>query len=54
VAYQCRDRRAEPDAEKHVGTFCEYFDFVRRDFVPPSNENRREQAARDALKRLLG
>ena len=24
VAHQCRDRRAEPVAEKHAGDFCEF------------------------------
>ena len=54
AAHQCRDRRAEPVAEKHAGNFCEYFDFVRRVFAPPSDENPREADAREKLKRLLG
>ena len=54
VAQQCRDRRADPEPQKAVGTFCEYFDFVKRRFTPPELDARREDAARSALKRLLG
>ncbi len=54
VAYQCRDRRAEPVAEKHLANFCEYFDFARREWTPRSVSDPRGQAARDALKKLLG
>ena len=54
VAYQCRDRRADPVEDKAAATYCEYFEFARREFVKPAEENTREQAAREALKRLLG
>lgn len=54
VAQQCRERRAEPVLEKHVGTFCEYFEFASRDWLPKAGGNRREAAARDQLKKLLG
>jgi hypothetical protein len=54
VAHQCRDRRADPVEEKHVGTFCEFFDFVRRTYVSADQTNAREASARDALKKLLG
>jgi hypothetical protein len=54
VAYQCRDRRADPVEEKHLGNYCEYFDFVRRLFSPPAENVHRESAARDQLRRLLG
>lgn len=54
VAQQCRDRRADPDLEKHVGTFCEYFDFVRRRYQPPAEDRSREDRARDSLRKLLG
>jgi hypothetical protein len=40
--------------EKRVGNFCEFFDFVRRPYVPTSSLNPREAAARNQLKRLLG
>ena len=54
VAYQCRDRRADPVAEKHTANFCEYFDFARREWTVRPASGQREQAARDALKKLLG
>jgi ribosome-binding protein aMBF1 (putative translation factor) len=54
VAYQCRDRRADPVEEKAVGNFCELFDFARRAYVPKTAANPREAAARDQLKKLLG
>ncbi len=54
VAYQCRDRRAEPVAEKHASNYCEYFEFAARDFVPPKQETARENKAREQLKKLLG
>jgi len=54
AAYQCRDRRADPVAEKHLGNYCEYFEFIRRVYVPPAQGNPRESSARDALKKLLG
>jgi hypothetical protein len=54
AAQQCRDRRAEPVAEKHVGNFCEYFEFMRRNWVPKTDANPREDAARQQLKKLFG
>jgi hypothetical protein len=55
VAHQCRDRRADPVAEKHMANFCEYFDFIRRTWTPKSSGiDQREQSARDQLKKLLG
>lgn len=54
VAEQCRDRRADPVAEKHLANYCEYFEFARREFVPPAEDSSREAKARDALKKLLG
>lgn len=54
VAHQCRERRAEPVLEKHVGTFCEYFEFARRDWTPKTGGNSREDNARAQLKKLLG
>lgn len=54
VAYHCRDRRADPVEDKAAATYCEYFEFAKREFTQPSEENQREQAARDALKKLLG
>ena len=54
VAEQCRERRADLVHEKHMANYCEYFDFVRRDFVPSRENTSREQKARDTLKKLLG
>jgi hypothetical protein len=53
-AHQCRDRRADPVAEKHVGNFCEYFEFARRNWVARDDKNPREDAARQQLKKLFG
>jgi hypothetical protein len=54
VAQQCRDRRADPVPEKHLANYCEYFEFIRREFVPAAQESAREDKARQALKKLLG
>jgi hypothetical protein len=54
VAQQCRDRRAEPVAEKHLANFCEWFDFIRREWKGKQAASPREQAARDNLKKLFG
>src|SRR5215831_11160812 len=54
VAYQCRDRRADPVAEKHQANYCEYFEFIRREYVPKAEETSREDKARDTLKKLFG
>jgi hypothetical protein len=54
VAEQCRERRAELVQEKHVGTFCEYFEFALRVWAPKTGDNRREATAREQLKKLLG
>ena len=54
AAHQCRERRADPVAEKHAANFCEYFEMVRRVFVAPESGNPRESAARDQLKKLFG
>jgi hypothetical protein len=40
-------------SDKHLGNYCEYFEFARRTYVPPASQNPRESAARDALKKLL-
>jgi len=54
VAHQCRDRRADPVQEKHAANFCEYFDFIPRNFVSKEQANSREASARDQLKKLFG
>jgi hypothetical protein len=54
VAEQCRERRAELVLEKHLGNFCEYFEFIRRQWVAKEIKLTREEAARAHLKKLLG
>ena len=54
VAHQCRDRRADPEPEKEKGTFCEWFEFARRKFSPPTDGNPREASARNQMKNLFG
>ncbi len=54
VAYQCRERRADPVVEKHLANYCEYFEFAKRVYVPGKTANLREDQARSALKKLLG
>jgi len=52
MAHQCKDRRADPVADKHLANFCEYFDFIRREWKG-KNADTREQSARDNLKKLF-
>lgn len=54
VAYECRERRADPVPDKTLATYCEFFDFARRVFVPKDEVNRREAQTRLDLKKLLG
>jgi hypothetical protein len=54
VAEQCRERRADLVLEKHLGNFCEYFEFIRRRWEPKEVKLTREEAARAHLKKLLG
>jgi hypothetical protein len=54
AAYQCRDRRADLVAEKHLANYCEYFEFNRREFVAAAEDLSREAKARASLKKLLG
>ncbi len=54
AAYQCRDRRAEPVQDKHLANFCEYFEFAVRVYKPDVEEIKREPAAREQLRKLLG
>ena len=37
-----------------MANFCEWFDFIRREWKGKGEENRRETAARESLKKLLG
>ncbi|HEY1173894.1 MAG TPA: hypothetical protein VGH19_21195 [Verrucomicrobiae bacterium] len=54
VAQQCKERRAEPVQYKDTANFCEYFEFVRRIFAGASAADKREQEAREKLKKLFG
>lgn len=54
AAHQCRDRRADPVAEKGAGNFCEYFELIRRVYSPAQEGDSREAAAREQLKKLFG
>jgi len=54
VAEQCRERRADLVLEKHLGNFCEYFEFIRRRWEPKEIKLTREEAARAYLKKLFG
>ncbi|HVV01255.1 MAG TPA: hypothetical protein VHH88_07815 [Verrucomicrobiae bacterium] len=54
VAYQCRERRADPVAEKHMANYCEYFEMARREYRPENGSLNREDKARETLKKLLG
>jgi hypothetical protein len=41
-------------AEKHLANYCEYFEFNRREFAPPTEDVSRADKARETLKKLLG
>lgn len=53
AAHQCRESRAEPVAEKASANFCEYFDFIRREWQG-AKTNPRESDAREKLRKLFG
>lgn len=53
VAEQCREKRADLVLDKHLANYCEYFDFIRREWKG-KGANAREESARDTLKKLLG
>ncbi len=52
-AHQCRERRAEPVDDKQRATFCEYFEFTKREWKGKGG-NAREDAARSQLRKLFG
>jgi hypothetical protein len=56
VAHQCRDRRAEPVADKQMANYCEYFEMIRREYVSKEDAfgTSRESKAREDLKKLFG
>lgn len=53
VAYQCRERRAEPVDEKHTANYCEHFEMIRREWKGRAADPRAD-AAREKLRRLFG
>jgi hypothetical protein len=53
LADQCREPRAEPVAEKHMANYCEYFEMARREWAPKPGQDKREQSARESLRRLF-
>lgn len=53
AAHQCRERRAEPVADKTAANFCEFFEFAVREWSAPG-ANQREADARERLRRLFG
>ncbi len=53
VAHQCRERRADPVAEKIAANYCEYFDFILREWQPGA-ASAREAEARAKLRQFLG
>lgn len=53
LAHQCRDRRADPVADKNLANFCEWFEMAVRDFKGKAGDPR-EEAARDRFKKLFG
>jgi hypothetical protein len=54
VAYQCRERRAEPVEEKDRANYCEWFELARRAYTPDPRADSRAEATRNQLKKLLG
>jgi hypothetical protein len=52
-AHQCRERRADPVADKSTANFCEFFEFAVREWAAPG-ANQREADARERLRRLFG
>jgi len=53
VAHQCRERRADPVADKDSANFCEYFDYIRREWQG-NTTNSREEDARERMRKLFG
>jgi hypothetical protein len=54
IAEHCRDRRADEIFAQDRANCCEWFEMGCREWRPPTQDNRRETTARDALKKLLG
>ncbi len=54
VAYECRERRAEPVTEKKRSNFCEYFDFALRKWSGRGSVNKRDEEAKNTFDQLFG
>ena len=54
VAEHCQDRRVQEIIVADRGNYCEWFQMGSREWRPSTTDNRREDAARNALKQLLG
>lgn len=54
VAQECRERRADPVGDKISANFCEYFDFIRREWTGDGGTKSKEEEAREKLKKLFG
>ncbi|MEC9080926.1 MAG: hypothetical protein VYE44_04050 [Verrucomicrobiota bacterium] len=54
AAYQCRERRAEPVTEKNRSNFCEYFDFVFREWSGSRSVSHRIEESRKKFEQLFG
>jgi len=54
AAHQCRERRAEPVFEKASANYCEWFEFVKREWQGKPDVSAKEDEARERLRKLLG
>ena len=53
VAHQCKERRAEPIMEKNRSNFCEFFDFLMRDWGGKEIETSSSKTAKEAFQKLF-
>lgn len=53
VAHQCKERRAEPIIEKNRSNFCEYFDFIIRDWTGEESDLSSSKKAKEAFQKLF-
>ena len=54
AAEKCKDRRADLVSDKHLANYCEFFELARREYRSVTENQGREESARDMLKKLLG
>ena len=48
------ERRAEPVHDKTAANFCEWFDFIPREWKEKTDAKTKEDEAREKLRKLLG